>query len=169
MSASLRENWLEALVGVAVLAVAAWFLSFAYRVTGSGARGGTYELTARFPNATGVTAGTDIRISGLKVGQVTRLDLDPKTYQAVARFTVDGAVKLPADSSAAITQAGLLGGSYVSLVPGGDAAVLRPGDEISDTQGSADLMGLIGQYVNRSGPGAGAQGAAPSAPEGGAK
>jgi len=152
MSSSLKENWLEALVGLLVIGVAAWFVAYAYaRTSGGGAGDGAYEIAARFPNASGVTEGTDIRVSGLKVGAVTRLKLDPKTFQAIARFSVDSAVKLPTDTTAAITSQGILGGSYISLVPGGDPTMLKPGAEITDTQGSTDLMSLIGSYINRSG------------------
>ena len=151
MSSSLKENWLEALVGLLVIAVAAWFVTYAYARTSGNVGSGSYELTARFPNASGVSEGTDVRVSGLKIGTVTGLKLDPKTFQAIARFSLDSAVRLPSDSTAAITSQGILGGSYISLVPGGDTQMLKAGAEITDTQGSTDLMGLIGSYINRSG------------------
>jgi phospholipid/cholesterol/gamma-HCH transport system substrate-binding protein len=80
----------------------------------------------------------------------------------VVTLTVDKAVKLPLDSSAAITSEGLLGGSFIALVPGGDPEHLAPGDEITDTQGATDLMGLIGSVINRSGSEAPASGSAPA-------
>ncbi len=151
MSSSLKDNWLEALVGLLVIGVAAWFVAYAYARTSGGAGGVSYAITARFPSAAGVTEGTDVRVSGLKVGSVTGLKLDPKSYQAIASFSLDKTVQLPVDSTAAITSQGILGGSYVNLVPGGDQVMLKPGAEITDTQGSTDLMGLIGSYINRSG------------------
>lgn len=146
----LKEHLAEALAGLAVLAIAAWFLVFALGRTGTS---GTdrYELKARFPNATGISVGSDVRVSGMKVGTVTAQALDPASYQAVVTLSVDKAVSLPLDSSAAITSEGLLGGSFIALVPGGDPERLAPGDEITDTQGSTDLMGLIGSVINRSG------------------
>ena len=45
-------------------------------------------LTARFPNSTGVTVGTDVRISGIKVGTVTAQKLDPASFQAVMQLSV---------------------------------------------------------------------------------
>ncbi len=170
MSSSLKDNWLEALVGLLVVGVAVWFVAYAYARTSGNVGAASYELSARFPGATGVSEGTDVRVSGLKVGTVTGLKLDPKTYQAIARFSVDSAIRLPTDSTAAITSQGILGGTFVSLVPGGDTTMLKPGAEITDTQGSTDLMGLLGSYVNRSGstatPAAGA--AAAPAPAAGA-
>jgi len=163
MSSNLRENWLEALVGLLVIGVAAWFVSYAYARTSGSVGLDSYVLTARFPSASGVSEGTDVRVSGLKVGTVTGLKLDPKSYQALVKFSIDSAVKLPTDSTAAITSQGILGGNFISLVPGGDPEMLKPGGEITDTQGSTDLMGLIGSYINRSGSSSGAAAAGGSA------
>ncbi len=146
----LKDHVAEALAGLAVVAVAGVFLAFALGRTGASGSD-SYHLTARFPNASGISVGSDVRVSGLKVGSVTAQKLDPQSYQAVVTLSVDTNVKLPLDSSAAITSEGLLGGSFIALVPGGDPEQLAPGDEITDTQGSTDLMGLIGSVINRSG------------------
>lgn len=150
MRALLKDNIIEALVGLIVLLVAAGFVVYAYQRTASGTAGG-YTIAARFPNVTGVSSGTDVRVSGMKVGTVTGTRLDAKTFQAVLDLSIDPAIKLPVDSSAAITSEGILGGSYISLIPGGEPEILKPGDEIADTQGATDLMGLIGSYINRTG------------------
>lgn len=149
MNGALKDNWLEALVGLVVIAAAALFIQFAAGRTSGAVGDGRYTILARFPNITGVAEGTDVRVSGMKVGAVTGVKLDPKTYQAEVRLSVDDSVRLPADSSAAITSEGLLGGSFIALLPGGDPATLKPGDEITDTQGATDLMGLVGSYINR--------------------
>jgi phospholipid/cholesterol/gamma-HCH transport system substrate-binding protein len=146
----LRANLAEALAGLVVLLVAGFFLFYAWNTTGQ-AGGDRYLLTARFPNTTGVTVGTDVRVSGMKVGQVTEQALDPKTWEAVVTLSVDRSLTLPVDTSAAISSEGLLGGSFVALMPGGEADVLKPGDEIVDTQGATDIMGLVGAFINRSG------------------
>jgi phospholipid/cholesterol/gamma-HCH transport system substrate-binding protein len=159
--ATLKDHLAEALAGLVVLGIAAWFLMFALGRTGSNGDA-VYPLKARFPNAAGINVGSDVRVSGMKVGTVTAQTLDPESYQAIVTLAVDSKVKLPLDSSAAITSEGLLGGSFIALVPGGDPEKLAPGDEITDTQGSTDLMGLIGSVINRSGGDAG--GGAKAAP-----
>lgn len=147
-----RARTVEAVAGLGVLVAAGLFLAFALGRTGGGPGGSDrYELVARFPSVAGIAAGTDVRIAGLTVGTVGSARLDPATWQAVVTLRVNRDVTLPADSSAAITQEGLLGGSFVALIPGGETDTLRPGDEITDTQGATDLMALVGQVVNRSG------------------
>lgn len=147
MRSLLKDNVIEALVGLVVLLVAVGFVVFAYQRTNAGTAGG-YTIAARFPNVTGVSAGTDVRVSGMKVGTVTGSRLDEKTFQAVLDLSIDPKVRLPIDSSAAITSEGLLGGNYISLTPGGETETLKAGEEITDTQGATDLMGLIGGYIN---------------------
>jgi len=166
MRALFKENVIESLIGLLVLIVAIWFVQFAYQRTERGGRGDGYLLSARFPNSTGVTVGTDVRISGIKVGTVTAQRLDPASFQAVMQLSVANAIHLPADTSAAITSEGLLGGNYISLIPGGDSTMLKPGAEIADTQGAQDLMGLVGSFINKTGSSANAApAAAPAAPK----
>ncbi|MBU3078939.1 outer membrane lipid asymmetry maintenance protein MlaD [Sphingomonas quercus] len=148
-----RENLTEALVGFVVVALALWFAVFAWQRTGGGGATSAVHVTALFPNATGVSVGTDVRIAGLKVGTVSTQRLDPKTWQAEVVLALDPSTKVPADSTAVITSEGLLGGTYIQLVPGADQVALKEGDMIVDTQGSLDLMSLIGQFINRTGSG----------------
>ena len=151
MRSLLRENVGEALVGLFVVVFAAWFIWFAWGLTGGGDKAGAIHVTALFPNSTGINVGSDVRVAGMKVGTVTEQALDPQTFQVKVRLALDPAVKLPADSSAAITSEGFLGATFVSLVPGGDTAPLKDGDTIADTQGAMDLMSMVGQFINKSG------------------
>lgn len=164
MRALFKDNIVEALIGLLVVIVAVGFVSLAYARTQSGAIADGYVLKARFPNVTGVSAGTDVRMSGIKIGKVATQSLDPTSYQAVLELSIDKALKLPIDSSAAITSEGLLGGTFIALTPGGDSVMLKAGDEITETSGATDLMGLIGSFVNRSGGDAPAAAPAPAAP-----
>jgi len=145
-----REHIFEAIVGLLVVLLAVWFVFFALRQTGGGMRD-SIAVKALFPAANGIAAGTDVRIAGLKVGSVSGQRLDPQSYQAEVTFALDRDVAIPSDSSAAITSEGLLGGAYIALLPGGSPTPLKDGDTILDTQGSMDMMGLIGSFMNKSG------------------
>lgn len=151
MKSLFRENIGEALVGLFVVAFAAWFIWFAWARTGGGTKEGAIRVTALFPNSTGINVGSEVRVAGMKVGTVTQQALDPQSFQVKATLALDPAVKLPADSSAAITSEGFLGATFVSLIPGGDTVALKDGDTIADTQGAMDLMSMVGQFINKSG------------------
>lgn len=93
----MAENTTEVLAGGAVLAVAIGFLVFAAQGMGLGGSGGTYDLTASFQSAEGIKVGTDVRLAGVKVGTISKLDLNPQTFYADATLTLREAVQLPQD------------------------------------------------------------------------
>jgi phospholipid/cholesterol/gamma-HCH transport system substrate-binding protein len=140
------NHTVETLIGAIVVAVAAVFLFFAYTSTGSGSVSG-YEVKASFASADGVAPGTDVRLHGIKIGTVTAMSLDPRTYYAVVRMNIGNEYRVPDDSSVKITSSGLLGSSYLAVQPGGSEKMLASGGEFTNTQGAVDLMGLIGRAV----------------------
>jgi phospholipid/cholesterol/gamma-HCH transport system substrate-binding protein len=142
----MTRNLLETLLGAVVLIVAVGFLAFAYSSSQVKESGG-YQLLARFDKIDGLERGSDVRISGIKVGTVVDQTLDPETYRAEVRFSVRDEVRLPADTSAAVVSNGLLGGKYLALVPGGDIEMLEPGDEVTLTQSAVNLEDLIGHMI----------------------
>jgi phospholipid/cholesterol/gamma-HCH transport system substrate-binding protein len=139
----MAENATEVLVGGLVLAAAIGFTIYAGQVTGFSRDGGAYELKASFRSVEGVTVGSDVRLAGVKVGTVTRLELNPQTYFADATFTMDQKIQLPDDSAVLISSEGLLGGNFVEIQPGGSPFNVEPGGEIIDTQGAVSLITLL--------------------------
>ena len=141
-----RRNPAEILTGAVVLLIAAGFLGYAVANSGRGSVSG-YALNAKFTSIDGLVNGADVRLAGVKVGNVTGLTIDPTTYQAVVSMQVQDRVKLPKDSSATVTSDGLLGGKYLALAPGGDDAMLPSGGTITITQGSVSLEELLGKFI----------------------
>jgi phospholipid/cholesterol/gamma-HCH transport system substrate-binding protein len=142
----------EIAAGAAVLAVAAAFVFYAAKGAGLTAGGGaTYALTASFRAVDGISAGSDVRLAGLKVGSITALTLNPQTFMADAVIDIRSDITLPDDSAILISSEGLLGGNFVEIVPGGSLDNLAPGDEIEDTQGSVSLVSLLMKFVGGGG------------------
>jgi phospholipid/cholesterol/gamma-HCH transport system substrate-binding protein len=145
-----NNNTVETLIGAIVIAVAAGFLFFAYTSTGSGSVAG-YDVKARFSSVDGISNGTDVRLHGIKIGTVSALSLDPKTYYAVAHMSIRNDVKIPDDSAVKITSSGFLGSNYVAIQPGGSEKMIAQGGELTNTQGAVDVLGLIGRAVTGGG------------------
>jgi phospholipid/cholesterol/gamma-HCH transport system substrate-binding protein len=158
-----RHSPVEIVTGAAVLLVAAGFLVFAVASTGQLSTEGGYLLHAAFDHVDGLATGADVRIAGVKIGAVTGIALNPKTYEADVAFTVQNGVSLSTDSSATISTDGLLGGKYLALATGGEDRVLKPGGTITITQGSMNIEALIGKYIF-GGPGGSAAGGATGKP-----
>ena len=119
----MQRSMLETVMGAVVLLAAAAFLSIAYEAADLRGSGG-YEIEAEFSTTGGLSVGEDVRISGIKVGQIVRQELDPATYAARIVIALDPRIQVPADSSARITAASLLGGNYLELLPGAELDML---------------------------------------------
>ncbi len=145
-----RSNRFELAVGLFLLLSLASLLVLAFASTDgkTGFVGETYELRARFSNIGELRVRAPVKIGGVPVGEVAGIELDPTTFEAVVRLSIDrSAGELPGDTSAGVFTSGLLGERYVGLTPGGDPAPLKPGDEILLTQSAVVLEQLIGKYI----------------------
>ena len=142
----MQRSMLEAVMGGVVVLSAVAFLSLAYEA--ADLRGSVgYEIEAEFGATGGLSVGDDVRISGIKVGKIVRQELDPATFVARIVIALDPQIQIPADSSARITAASLLGGNYLELMPGADLEMLQPGDVIYDTRDPISLTDLLGKAV----------------------
>jgi phospholipid/cholesterol/gamma-HCH transport system substrate-binding protein len=141
-----RRNIAEVLTGAVVLLIAAGFLVYAVAHSGRGVTSG-YSLQAKFDHIDGLGVGADVRLAGVKVGSVTEERIDPQSFLAVVTLTVRDDIKLPKDSAAIVTSESLLGGKYLSLQPGGDEALLQPGQTITITQSSVSIEELLGKFI----------------------
>ena len=146
----MQRNMLEVVMGAVVLLAAAGFIALAYEAADMKGDGG-YQIIAEFGSTGGLSVGDDVRISGIKVGQIIAQELDPVTYVAKVSMSIDPTVKIPSDSSARITSASLLGGNYLELLPGGADKVLETGAIIYDTRDPVSLTDLLGKAVFSSG------------------
>ena len=142
----MHRNTLETVMGAIVLLAAVSFVALAYEAADVKGNGG-YEIAAEFGSTGGLSVGDDVRISGIKVGQVTAQQLDSVTYVAKVSMAIDPTIKIPSDSSARITAASLLGGNYLELMPGAATDTLGAGAVIYDTRDPINLSDLLGKAV----------------------
>ncbi|UNB55965.1 virulence factor Mce family protein [Mycolicibacterium sp. YH-1] len=108
----------------------------------------TKTYTAEFANVTGLENGDFVRIAGVEVGKVEKVEIQPDTT-ALVMFTADQSVVLTEGSRAVIRYDDLIGGRYLALQEGaGGTATLKPGDTIplARTSPALDLDALIGGF-----------------------
>ena len=123
-----QNNSFEILLSGAVILVATGFFLFAYTSTG-GAALSDYELTVRMTHADGIKPGSDVRVGGVKVGDVSSLSLEH--YIAVMHIRLRDEVKIPKDSSLSVSADGLTPGSYLVISPGRSSETLAPGSVLA--------------------------------------
>lgn len=144
------QKKLEIIVGAFIAVGIAALVMLAMKVSNLGAfdeRDG-YEVTASFENIGGLKVRAPVMLAGVRIGQVTGVTLDKKTFEAVVTLTIGEKYNnLPMDSSAAIFTSGLLGEQYIALEPGGEDKVLQDGNKLLLTQSAIVLEQIIGQVL----------------------
>jgi phospholipid/cholesterol/gamma-HCH transport system substrate-binding protein len=106
----------------------------------------SYILYAEFDNISGVKAGADVQIAGVKVGTVKELTLSEQSIALVA-MQLDKTVKVPVDSFASVKSQGIIGDKFIQLSLGGDELMLNNGETITDTESAVDLESIISKFA----------------------
>jgi len=141
----LKVEFLVGLFVILALAALAWLT---LKVgSGSLTGGDTYSIEARFANAGGLHAGSSVLLSGVTVGTVESIRMDPADYSAIATLRILSELRLPSDTMASIKTSGLIGDKFIALAPGAEEEYLAPGDRITMTESAVDLESLIGKMA----------------------
>lgn len=142
----MKRSVIETVLGAVVLLIAGVFLVFSYN-TADVKKVSGYEITANFSGIGGLTVGDEVQISGVKVGSVIGVTLDPVSYLAHVRMSIEPGVHIPEDTAALISSESLMGGKYLELQPGGSEDMLADGGRVEYTQAPQNLEQLLGQFI----------------------
>lgn len=109
-------------------------------------------LRATFDDIGGLSVRAPVRIAGVKVGQVSRIELDDD-LRAEVFMEIDANVEISTDSAAAIRTSGLLGDQFVAVELGAEEDSLEHGDEFVFTESAFSIDKLVGRLVHDAGVG----------------
>ena len=128
----MNKNYFETILGGCILISSIFFLFFFLKSNSSDFKEEVIEINAKFLKIGGVMSGNDVKIRGVKVGTVSKVSLD-KDFFAVVHFFINKNIKISADSSISVHSEGILGGKYLSIIPGSsNSQYLVNGDEIKE-------------------------------------
>jgi phospholipid/cholesterol/gamma-HCH transport system substrate-binding protein len=161
-------TWTELRVGLFVLAGAVLLAVVIFYVTGTTGFGPKYRLRAFLPEVDGLTIGAPVRVDGVEVGNVERIEIAvPKPGEQTTKdrnIEIDLRVQskfqtyIRSDSSAGLITEGLLGNRFVDIDRGYVGRMLGNDDEIPGreeralkevVERSADLMDSLSSITKQ--------------------
>ena len=151
-----RQRYIDVSVGLFMLLGMLAFLMMVMKVSGLSDLVSTkgYEVSADFTDIGGLKVRAPVSVAGVKIGEVTNIELQPGSLSAKVTMRLRRDKEIPfTDASARILTEGLLGSNYISIVPGFDDdenkshPYLRGGDVIAKTQEAIILENLIGKLL----------------------
>ena len=145
----MKITLLDAFLGFVVLLITGLFLFYVYITLDTKLfKSDDFRLHARFENIDGIVTGSKVKLSGVNIGTVKSISLEPESYYAFITMNFDKKFSFPDDTEASVQLEGLLGGSYISILPGGSDVMLLNDQEILYTQGSTSLLNLMLKFAN---------------------
>jgi ABC-type transporter Mla subunit MlaD len=89
--------------------------------------GDMYVFKIRFARAQNLQSGAVVQVSGVPVGQVTQVALQPGTNQSLVSVKIYDRVALTRDDIYTIATGGLVGEKYIDITPQAGGQRVRPG------------------------------------------
>ena len=145
----MKVNILDAFLGFVILLITGLFVFYVYiSIDTKLFKADGLLLNARFENIDGIVVGSKVKLSGVDIGTVKSIAIDPESFYAVVSLGFNKKFNFPDDTEASVQLEGLLGGSYISILPGGSDTMLLNNQEILYTQGSTSLLNLMLKFAN---------------------
>ena len=141
MGAAVKLGFFLAFTGISTLVLAL--------TLSNGSFGDRNQYKAVFSDVTGMAKGDDVRIAGVAVGSVSKIEIIDRDKARVT-FGVDSDVPLTANTNATIKFRNLVGQRYIALTQGSEGAktALKPGSTIPEerTKEALDLNVLLNGF-----------------------
>ncbi|MBL1075536.1 MCE family protein [Nocardia sp. 2] len=139
----------RALAGFGLFAVIAIVLTYTiWSTLQRSVPGGTHSYSAVFSDVLGLRIGDDIRMAGVRVGRVDKIDFTDG-YRARVDFRIEDDQHLTTSTKALVRYQNLIGQRYIALMPGKEAGVpLETGGQIpiERTEPSFDVSALLSGF-----------------------
>ena len=146
MKHGIQFNTFELVLG-SVLVVLCCFLFGYFVYSNTGNHADCSNIKACFININGVIKGTDIKLAGVKIGEVSTVFLDPLTYNACLNMCIQKNIKIPEDTSVLVSSDGFLSSKFIALDIGASTNYISNGGELYNTQSPVNLEGLITKFI----------------------
>jgi len=107
----------------------------------------TFQINSSYFDIGNTTIGNDVKINGVKVGEVLNIKLDPVTYMAIITSSIDKSINIPDDSVFKISNNGFIGSSYIEIQLGNSEEILKNNDYSINNVDAVSLEEIINSFI----------------------
>ena len=107
----------------------------------------TFQINSSFFNIGNTNIGNDVKINGVKVGEVLNIKLDQETYMAIITSSIDKSIQIPDDSVFKISNNGFIGSSYLEIQLGNSEELLKNNDYSVNNIDAISLEEIINNFI----------------------
>ena len=107
----------------------------------------TFQINSSFFDIGNVNIGNDVKIKGVKVGEVSGISLDQENYMAIITSSIDESIKIPSNSTFKISNNGFIGSPYIEIQLGESEVLLQNNDYTTDNIDAVSLEEIINNFI----------------------
>ena len=107
----------------------------------------TFQLNSSFFDIGNTNIGNDVKINGVKVGEVLNIKLDQETYMAIVTSSINKSIKIPDDSVFKISNNGFIGSSYIEIQLGNSEELLKNNEFSVNNIDAISLEEIINNFI----------------------
>jgi len=107
----------------------------------------TLQINSSFFDIGNTSIGNDVKINGVKVGEISKIKLDQETYMAIITSSVEKSFKIPDDSVFKISNNGFIGSSYIEIQLGNSNEILENNDYSVNNVDALSLEEVINNFI----------------------
>ena len=107
----------------------------------------TFQINSSFFDIGNTSIGNDVKINGVKVGEVLNVKLDDETYMAIITSSINNSIKIPDDSVFKISNNGFIGPSYIEIELGNSEELLKNNDYSNNNIDAVSLEEIINNFI----------------------
>ena len=107
----------------------------------------TLQINSSFFDIGNMSTGNDVKINGVKVGEVSNISLDHENYMAIITSSVEENIKIPNDSVFKISNNGFIGSPYIEIQLGNSPEPLKNNDYTINNIDAVSLEEIINNFI----------------------
>ena len=107
----------------------------------------TFQINSSYFDVGNMTIGNDVKINGVKVGEVLNIKLDQVSYMAIITSSIDKSINIPNDSVFKISNNGFIGSSYIEIQLGNSEEILKNNDYSVNNIDAVSLEEIINNFI----------------------
>ena len=107
----------------------------------------TLQINSSYFDIGNMTIGNDVKINGVKVGEVLNIKLDQVSYMAIITSSIDKSINIPDDSVFKISNNGFIGSSYIEIQLGDSEELLENNDYSANNIDAVSLEEIINNFI----------------------
>ncbi len=107
----------------------------------------TLQINSSFFDIGNTSIGNDVKINGVKVGEVSKIKLDQESYMAIITSSIEKSFQIPDDSVFKISNNGFIGSSYIEIQLGNSKEPLKNNDYSINNIDAVSLEEIINNFI----------------------